>query len=216
MNELIFLTHILTILGAVYLFSHFKQIGLTIVFVLQILFANLFILKQIPLFGLVVTTTDCYTIGSFLALNMIRECYGQKASNQTIFLGLITLLFLPLMSFFLLSYQSSPDNLELSHLYTLLLTPSFKIFLTSISCMVIFQRLDTIIFSQFRTSLSLSTSMFLSLMITQCLDTFFFTYIALPGLLQNLSHIFMFSYLMKVITIAIMTPATKLLVRKAT
>ncbi|MCH9620754.1 MAG: queuosine precursor transporter [Chlamydiia bacterium] len=215
MNETIFLSHILAILGAVYLFSHFKQVGLNIIFVVQILFANLFILKQIPLFGLVVTTTDCYTIGSFLALNMIRECYGKEAANQTILLGLITMIFLPFMSLFLLSYAPSAENLSMSTLYAQLLTPSYKIFFTSIICMVTFQKLDTIVFSRLRKTLSLSSAMFISLMISQAFDTFCFTFIALPGLLNNLGHIFIFSYFMKIITICIMTPATKLLIRRA-
>lgn len=215
MNELIFLMHIGVIIGAVSLFSNFKQIGLSLIFVIQILFANLFILKQVSLFGLSVTTTDCYTIGSFLALNMIRECYGKEAAMKTITLGLITMLFLPMMSLFLLSYTPSGE-IHSALLYERLLTPSFRIFFTSIICMVSFQYVDTLLFARLRKKLSLTSAMFISLLITQCFDTLCFTYIALPGLLSNLSHIFLFSYLMKVITICIMTPATKFLTRRAT
>jgi len=215
MNELIFFSHIATILIAVYLFSFFKKTGLYVIFVLQILFANLFILKQVPLFGLGVTTTDCYTIGSFLALNMIRELYGKEAADKAILLNFMTMIFLPVMSFFLLSYSPVSSSLDISGSYSSLLTPSYRIFLTSIFCMITFQKLDTLIFSRLRKTLSLSLSMFISLIICQALDTYCFTYIALSGLLTNLGLVFIFSYFVKVITICVMTPATKFLVRRA-
>ena len=216
MNELIFVFHTFAILSSIYLFSKFEKAGLTLVFVLQLLFANLFILKQTTLFGLVVTTTDCYTIGSFITLNVLREYHGKESANNAILLGLISILFLPFMSFFLLTYSAPIDNAAMSNLYTALLTPSARIFFVSVLCMTIFGRLDTYLFSKLRKSLTFSTSMLISLLSTQLLDTLFFTYGALSGVLQNLPSIFFFSYLIKVITIAIMTPATKMLTRKAT
>ena len=117
MNESLFFLHILILLGAIYLFSKLGKSGLTSVFVLQIVFANLFILKETILFGLVVTTTDCYTIGSFLTLNMIREIYGKSESDKTILIGLCSILFLPFMSFFLLGYEPHQGNLAMNTLY---------------------------------------------------------------------------------------------------
>lgn len=215
MNESLFFCHILILLSTVYLFSKLGKSGLTSIFVLQVIFANLFILKQTTLFGLVVTTTDCYTIGSFITLNMIREIYGKEESDKTILIGLCSILFLPFMSLFLLSYQSIPGNLEMNTLYQHLLTPSFRIFFTSIVCMLTFQKLDTYMFSKLRKTMSLQISMFISLSATQFLDTLFFTYGALSGVLENLVHIVIFSYLIKLITISVMTPMTKILVRRA-
>lgn len=214
MNELVFFSHIGAILFSIYTFSKLGKSGLNVLFVLQIIFANLFILKQTSLFGLAVTTTDCYTIGSFLTLNIIRECFGKKEAHKTITLGLISVLFLPFMSMFLLSYSSIEDGAEFSNLYQSLLTPSLRIFITSIFCMVTFQKLDTYIFSKLRKSYSLEISMLTSLLCTQFLDTFFFTYGALSGILSNLPSIVFFSYLIKVITILVMTPATKTLTKR--
>jgi uncharacterized integral membrane protein (TIGR00697 family) len=214
LNEIVFLLHILAILGSIFLFSKFGKSGLSTFFVLQIVFANLFILKQTTLFGLTVTTTDCYTIGSFITLNILRERFGKSASDQTIGLGLISIIFLPIMSFFLLGYNFPSENLTIANLYIDLLTPSIRIFFISTLCMVTFQKLDTYMFSHLRKTFSLSTSMFISLFISQFFDTLCFTYGALSGIVDNLFHILMFSYLIKVITICIMTPATKTLVRK--
>jgi uncharacterized integral membrane protein (TIGR00697 family) len=214
MNELIFSFHIVAILSSVYVFSRFGKVGLSAVFILQLLFANLFILKQTVLFGLTVTTTDCYTIGSFITLNLLRECFGKESADKTILLGLFSILFLPLMSFFLLAYSSPIDNTAMSDLYTNLLTPSSRIFFVSVLCMTTFQKLDTFLFAKLRKTLSFQSSMLIALLTTQFLDTLCFTYGALSGVLQNLPSIVVFSYLIKVITILIMTPATKLLTRK--
>ncbi len=214
MNELIFFLHILTILASIYLFSRLGRSGLSAFFVLQIVFANLFILKQTALFGLIVTTTDCYTIGSFITLNILREKFGKKASDETILLGLISIIFLPLMSFFLLGYSFPIENESFATLYNHLLTPSFRIFFVSVLCMVTFQKLDTYIFSHLRKGFSLTVSMFISLSITQFLDTLCFSYGALSGVVDHLFSIFIFSYLIKLITISMMTPVTKTLARK--
>ena len=215
MNELFFFIHIAVLLLAVSFFSKFGKSGLASIFVLQSIFANLFILKQTTLFGLVVTTTDCYTIGSFITLNMIREIYGKEASDKTILIGLCSILFLPFMSFFLLAYEPLAEGVSVNQLYQNLLTPSFRIFLVSLLCMFTFQKLDTYLFSKLRNTLSLQSSMFISLSITQFLDTFFFTYGALSGLIENLAHIVFFSYLIKLITISAMTPMTKAMLRRS-
>ena len=214
MNELVFALHILAVLGAVYAFSFFEKAGLYVIFALQVVFANLFILKQTSLFGLIVTTTDCFTIGSFITLNMIRERYGKKSSDSAILAGLCSMLFLPLMSFFLLSYESIAENILMHSLYETLLLPSLRIFAVSLICMVTFQKLDTIVFSKLRKAFSLQGSMIFSLCLTQFLDTYCFTYGALSGIMENLPSIFLFSYLIKIIAISIMTPASKLLMRR--
>ncbi|MCH9617060.1 MAG: queuosine precursor transporter [Chlamydiia bacterium] len=214
MNELIFFFHISAILFSVYIFSRFGKVGLTAIFVLQLIFANLFILKQAVLFGLTVTTTDCYTIGSFITLNLLRERFGKEAANKSILIGLFSILFLPLMSFFLLAYTPAIEGASMSNLYTNLLAPSSRIFFVSVLCMTAFQKLDTLIFAKLRKKVGFQSSMLIALLITQFLDTLCFTYGALAGVLQNLPSIVIFSYLIKVITIVIMTPATKLLTRK--
>lgn len=214
MNECIFLLHIAAVLVFVYIFSYLEKAGLFIIFALQIIFANLFILKQTSLFGLTVTTTDCFTIGSFITLNLIREKFGKTASDKAIFAGLCSILFLPIMSFFLLHYNTTEQNIEIHNLYNSLLTPSKKIFLVSLICMVTFQKLDTVIFSSLRKTLSIQAAMFISLCITQMLDTICFTYGALSSIMPNLASIVFFSYLIKILSICIMTPATKTLMKR--
>jgi uncharacterized integral membrane protein (TIGR00697 family) len=215
MNELLFFFHTLTLLFVIYIFSKLGKEGLITVFVLQGLIANLFILKQISLFGLDVTTTDCYTIGSFITLNLLREKYGNTISNQAITIGICSIVFLPLMSLFLLSYQSTLPNLKIDGLYEQILTPSFRIFFVSLACTLLFQKMDTHLFAQFRKKVSFQLSMFLSISISQLFDTLFFTYFALSGLLENLISIFIFSFIIKSITIALMTTVTKVFIRRA-
>ena len=213
MNELLFFLQIGAILSSIYVFSKFDKAGLFCIFILQIVFANLFLLKQISLFGLNVTTTDCFTIGSIFTLNIISESYGKKAASQAISIGLFAILFVPLMSFFLLSYTPI-ESCSMHDVYSQLLSPSSYIFCVSIVCMVASQKLDTFLFSMFRKKRSFTTSMISSTSISQFFDTCAFTFLALSSFAHDLFAILFFSYFVKMISILTMSTISSKLVRK--
>lgn len=213
MNELLFFFQIGAIIASILAFSKLEKAGLYCIFILQIVLANLFLLKQISLFNLSVTTTDCFTIGSIFCLNLITENYGKKASNQAILAGLFSVLFTAMMSIFLLSYHPI-EACTMHKVYSQILTPSSFIFLVSVCCMLVSQKLDTFLFSRFRKSYSFKTSMIGSTSISQAFDTICFSIFALSWFVENIFSIIFFSYLIKMITIVFMSLFSTIIARR--
>jgi uncharacterized integral membrane protein (TIGR00697 family) len=55
--------------------------------------ANLFVLKQTVLFGLHVTCSDVYVIGSMLSLNLLQEHYGQREGQRAIWITFLAMVY---------------------------------------------------------------------------------------------------------------------------
>ena len=82
MNEALFFIQIFFTLLFVYGALKLGPSALVAWVTVQALIANLFVLKQIHLFGMEVTASDGYAIGSLLGLNVLQEFYGKKEAKQ--------------------------------------------------------------------------------------------------------------------------------------
>ena len=89
-----FFYHVSLLVLFLFIGKYYGQSVLQTFVVLQILLANIFLFKQVSLFNLEVTTTDAYTIGAILGLNLIQELYGLQPAKQTAFLELYRRYFL--------------------------------------------------------------------------------------------------------------------------
>lgn len=204
MNEYLFFIHILLLLGFISIAFRFGKSALMTICTLQTIFANLFILKQIQIFGLTVTPTDAYTIGSFFTLNLIREHYGMKEAKKIIHLNLLFLLFFVAMSIIQVNY--APDKVDFMHQnYASILLFVPRIFIVSLISFYLSQFLDMTLFAKLRARFSLTPAMLFSLSISQLFDTIFFSYGALAGTVSNIASIIFFSYLIKLVTILFMS-----------
>ena len=104
LNELIFLLHIIsvTILGLIAL--RLGKSALISIIALQCVVANLFVTKQIALFGFNVTGTDVFIIGAELSLNLLQEFYGTDSAKKAIKISFLMLLSFLVYSIFQLWY----------------------------------------------------------------------------------------------------------------
>jgi len=83
MNECIFLFHIIAILVFTLLSFRLGKMALGSWLCIQVLCANLFVMKQVVLFGFHVTCSDVFAIGSILSLNLLQEYFGPKEAKKT-------------------------------------------------------------------------------------------------------------------------------------
>jgi len=82
MNEFIFLLHIIIIaISSLVALRLGKEALVAYVCVLGIL-SNLFVTKQILLFGFNVIATDAFVVGAVLGLQLLQEYYGKKTENS--------------------------------------------------------------------------------------------------------------------------------------
>jgi len=207
MNELIFLFHIIAITISCLLALRLGKEALITLIALQAILANLFITKEIALFSLCVTCTDAFSVGSGLALNLVQEYYGKTIAKQAILISFFALLFYLVMSQFQLWYM--PTNAQTHIPFADILSIMPRLIFASMVAYVTSQYTDYYLYSLFKKKFH--NQLFIirnygALFISQLLDTIIFSFLGLYGIVHNVWHIILVSYLIKIITILVATP----------
>lgn len=207
MNELIFFSHLIIVVFFTIAALKLGREALIAGICLQAVLANLFILKQVYLFGLHVTTCEVYTIGALLGLNLLQEYYPNCDVKRALLCYFGTLGFFLVMTQFHLYY--APARVSATDLaYEEVLHSTLRIFLASSTASVVTTLLDIHLFAKLKeryTKTPLALRVASSALCVQLLDTALFTGLGLWGLVQHPLQLFFFSYLIKVITILSMS-----------
>lgn len=205
MNELIFFAHTLIVI----LFALFAlRMGpscLIAWIVLQGIFANLFVVKQIDLFGFAVTCSDVFAIGGILSLNLLQEYFGKDKAKSALKISLFSLLFFIAMAEIHLQYIPNASDVTHSAFFTIF-SSSPRIVLASIATFFIVQQFDVRFFSFLKGALP--SRIAISLFCSQLLDTILFSYLGLYQLVESVFDIIIVSFLIKCIVILISAPFT--------
>lgn len=174
--------------------------------------ANAFVIKETTLFGLNVTCTDAYAVGSLLTLNLLQQYHGKKSALKMVYLSFFTLAAFALLAFFQLQY--SPSSADRAHsAYATILTHSPRIMGASLLTFFVVQRFDIAFFAllnrTFRSWPSFAL-IALSLIASQVIDTLIFSFLGLYGIVQSIGDVILISLLVKGAAIAIMAPLSSL------
>lgn len=207
-NELIFALYILivsgTTLGALWLGSH----ALVTFMALQWVLANLFVTKQIVLFGLTVTASDALAIGATLCLNVLQEYYGKALARQAIVISFCATIFYTALSLLQTLYCPAPQDVAHEH-FCALLNPMPRLIIASMTTYLIVQLLDYKLYGFLKRALprqSLVLRNYISIGITQLLDTVLFSFLGLYGMVASLASIIIVSYTIKVAVLLCAAP----------
>lgn len=203
MNELILFIQIALICGACLLAARVSKEALLVLICLQAVIANFLVLKQVYLFGLHVTCSDAFAIGSILSLNLLQERFGKEASQQATWLCFGSMLFFALSTQIHLLYIPSPSDTMHAH-YAQLLTPAPRLLMASIISFFLVQQFDVRFYGFLKNRLSawrFGPRSTIALLVSQFLDTLLFSVLGLWGLVDSLPEIFLFSYFMKILII---------------
>jgi len=198
MNLLLFFSSCgLIVLFACY-FWYLGQNALTAWIAILSLMANLFILKQITLFGFNATASDIFVVGSLLGLNLLQEKFGPKAAQQAIWTSFGCLLFFTLMSYIHLHYHPSTYD-QAQSAYVFLLTPTPRIVFASLFTFFIVQSFNSYLFYKLRliSYFPVLVSSAIALCLSQCLDTLLFTLLGLYGVVDALLEVMAVSLCIK-------------------
>ncbi|MDN3504844.1 MAG: queuosine precursor transporter [Rhabdochlamydiaceae bacterium] len=212
MNELLFFGHLALIIGLVLGAVRLGKEALITVICLFAVLANAFIMKQTTLFGLNVTCTDAYAVGSLLALNILQQYHGEEIAKKAANLSLFSLLAFAILSLIQMLYVKSPFD-HASSAYTTILTHSPRIVSASVLTFYVIQRFDILFFKMMRKTLP-NWPVFLliaiSLVITQSCDTFMFGYLGLYGVVHSVWQISIMALVIKFFAIFFMAPLSGL------
>ncbi len=207
-NELLFIVHSIIIslfaLGALTIGPY----ALAAFVCIQCLLANLFVIKQITLFGFNATATDAFTIGAVLGLNLLQEYYGRDIARKTIWINFFLLIFYAIVSQIHVLYTPSPSDfaqicfVELLNFMPRIVVASFTVYLIS-------QTADYLLYGFLKRTWKnkwLIVRNYTSITITQLLDTVLFSFLGLYGIIDHIWEVIAISYSIKLVAIIVATP----------
>jgi uncharacterized integral membrane protein (TIGR00697 family) len=208
MNELLFLLHVTIVGSSALLALRFGKEGLIALFCLQALLANVFIFKQMACFGLIVTCTDTFIIGCDFSLGLLQRHHGADAAKKAVAICLLLLIFFVLMSkLHLLYIPSSFDTYH--HVYTTLFQTTPRIICASLMVGFLSQKINIYLqglTQKFFNNSKAALILFLPIALSQLFDTVAFSFIGLYGQVHSITNIILMSYIIKLITLILMSP----------
>ena len=208
MNEIIFFLHIITVIGFCLGALRLGKNALIATICMQGVLANLFVVKQMNLFGMSVTCSDVFIVGSFLGLNLLQEYFGKEEAKKAIWISFFVIIFYLVMSQFQIFYI--PNSYDLTHnSFLSILNFMPRITVASIVAYFFVQRVDLLLYA-FLKKLFMGRHLVLrnitSIFCTQLLDTVLFSFLGLYGIVGSVLNIILVSFAIKVIVIFIAVP----------
>lgn len=212
LNEIIFFIHI-GVLAALTLMSlKLGKTALSCLITLMSLSSNLFVLKQINLFGLTVTAADAYAICGLFSLNLLQEYFGKESAKKLTTVNFFCLASFSLLSMIHLYYQpAASDWTQLSYQEIFNLNP--RIMAASFLAFFLSQQVDIHLFGVLRKKVfpnSFAKAACASSFTSQALDTVIFSFSALYGQVESMTNVILFSLVIKYISMAFMAPLLNL------
>lgn len=207
-NEYIFLLHSFFVSGATLLCLYIGSYALVTLTALYCLLANIFVIKQIVLFGYNATGADVFTIGATLSLNMLQEYFGKQVAKQAIVINAVMLLLYIALSSIHLQYHPAAWDVTDVHFYHILAhTP--RIIVASVLVSYMSQTLDYYLYAFLRScwpTRLLGIRNMVSMLVSQLFDTVAFSFIGLYGIVEHVWQIIIISYAIKLVAIALTIP----------
>lgn len=208
MNELIFILH--TVVIAVFALGSLAlgRYALVAFVCIQCVLANLFVIKQITLFGLTATCADAFTVGATIGLNLLQEYFGKEITKKTIWINFFLLVFYAVVSQIHLIYiPHAADTMHLHFMPLLNLMP--RIVVASFSVYLISQMADYYLYGLLKKAFHnnyIVARNYASIAFCQLLDTVLFSFFGLYGIIDNIGEVIIISYVIKLVSIFIATP----------
>lgn len=209
-NEILFLLWTLMAVGVVLGAFRTGRIALYGVIGVYIILANVFVTKQITLFGFAATGGNSLYGAIFLATDLLNEHWGRKEAQRAVLFGWACALFYLVATQVFLWFQPSGEDFAhgpMSDLFAL----APRIVAGSLLAYILSQTHDVIAFSSWKRRTE-GRHLWLrnnaSTLVSQLIDSVIFTLVAFFGVFPTsvLVQIVVTTYLLKVIVAALDTP----------
>lgn len=199
MNELIFLFQSLTITAATLLALRLGKEAIVSLMALLCVLSNFFVLKQIGLFGLQATAADSFSVGTILSLQLIQEYFGKKISQKAIWICFFSTLVYMVASQIHLLYIPTTADIHHHHFAALFqFVP--RIVIASLLVYLFVLQLDRYLYGKLQQRFG-KTYLFARniglLAFILLVDTILFSFFGLYGIVNNVMHVIVVSYTIK-------------------
>lgn len=217
MNELLLIGSVVFVFGMVLVaFRLFGRAGLYCMSVVAMVLANVEVLLLVRAFGVEQTLGNVLFASTFLITDILSECYGKRAANRAVSLGLlVSVFFLALSQSWLLYVPSAGDTMRPAFEQIFSTTP--RMMLASFTVYAVSQFFDVWLYHRWwdlTTRLCGDRDRFLwlrnngSTLVSQLVNTALFTVVAFWGTydVPTIVSIFASSYAIYVVTSLLDTP----------
>ena len=213
---------------------------------MQAILANLFVTKQIVLFGFIATASDALAVGCTLGLNLLQEYYGKAQAQKAVIVSFLCLVVYTILSALHVLYVPAPSDITQT-CFTTILSGMPRIIAASLTAYFIVQNLDCWLYGKLKekfnkppknshkplapseipeefiiegsakNGFNFTLKNYISVSITQLLDTVLFTFLGLYKLspqfdsLNVMYQIIFVSYTIKIATILVSAPILTIL-----
>jgi len=212
LNEIIFIFHCATITSFALVSLFIGPYALITFISVQCILANLFVIKQITLFGFTATCADAFTVGATLGLNLLQEYFGKEITKKAIWVNFFLLIFYLIATQIHLAYVPASFDSVQQH-FTPILSLMPRIVIASFSVYFLVQMLDYYIYGLLKriwNNKYLVIRNYCSIAFCQLIDTILFSFLGLYGIVEDVWQIIFISYFVKLISIIIATPFVEL------
>ncbi|PKL13672.1 MAG: hypothetical protein CVV52_05005 [Spirochaetae bacterium HGW-Spirochaetae-8] len=212
MNELFWvLMLVLNFLAIMVAFRFWGRTGLYIWIPISVMLANIQVTKTVVLFGLEATLGNIVYATSFLATDILSECYGKKEAARAVGIGFFSLVVMTVVMNVAILFQPAPSDFVQESMQTIFgLMP--RIAFASLCAYFVSQTHDIWAFEFWRRLRPGRNWLWLrnnaSTAVSQLMDTLLFTVIAFWGVFpwQVLWQIMLTTYLLKWVVAVFDTP----------
>jgi uncharacterized integral membrane protein (TIGR00697 family) len=211
-NELIFLGHTAFVLFGLLVFLILGEAALTAFLGLLVILANLYVLKQIELFGFTVTCSDVFIVGISLGLGLMQKFFGNGSTKKAITVNLALSLAYLGLSFFHLGYTPAPEDTTQEH-YRALLAFMPRIILVSLVVSWTTEQLNRLSLKRFFRLMNPGPATVLASLLAQLWDTVTFSIFGLYGIVTSVWDIMLVSFGIKALVILASAPFIGLIYR---
>ena len=185
MNELLLFVEIIVVFSLLLLMKKFFGKNGVIAWVaIASILANIQVTKSIDIFGLSATLGNVLFASSFLATDILSECYGTKESKKAVFLGLFSVLVYIVIT--QISLLFIPNAIDIAHQpMTQLFSLAPRICLASVSMYFVANLLDVLLFEKLKkifTGKKMWLRNNISTILCNCVENFGFVFLAFFGI----------------------------------
>lgn len=197
-NELLLVIQTSIIVVGVWAAYLYGLQALTALITLYVVLANFLVVKQICLASMCITATDAYAIGAGIGLSLLQYRWSRKEALQAIAISFGVSCLVTVLTQLHLLFTPTPADWAHEH-YMAVLSTTPRIVVASLISYLCCQLIETTMLAILRakTRLPFEIQGWFSVIVSSAVDTVLFSTLGLYGLVENLTHIIVISYMVK-------------------
>ncbi len=207
-NEFCFVTQITVIAcGSLGLLMLGKEALIAYIGLLFVM-ANIFVVKQINLFGWTVTSSDAFIIGIGLSLNLLQEFWDKRSARQAIFISFVLSAIYLIIGACINAYVPALEDNAHAHI-SFMMEHTPRIIIASFISYLITQIIDIQVYAflkKITNGQRFVLRNYFALCLSQGIDTILFSFLGLWGIVANIFDVMVVSYSVKLLAIVFMAP----------